>query len=150
MQAYSDPSVVFEPQQLRAIADPSPRCATHSFCTCKRLTDDPKGAHILSSAFKYGLSVSNTVALVPDPARLTTCHHCGGKPLLLRKCGFPRTCALYAKCGVHHRVNKLLGSRNQRCDNRKPARHAFSASPVAVRLDNRPGVPRRSNVRRKT
>ena len=40
-------------------------------------------------------------------ARLTTCAHCGGKPLIVRRCGHRRTCAVCSKCGCHHRVAKL-------------------------------------------
>jgi hypothetical protein len=39
---------------------------------------------------------------------LHTCHHCGGKPLLLRKCGGGRRlCAVCSRCGYHLRVKKL-------------------------------------------
>jgi len=40
-------------------------------------------------------------------ARLTTCTHCGGKPLILRRCNNRRTCAVCSNCGYHHRVPKL-------------------------------------------
>lgn len=36
-------------------------------------------------------------------AKLTTCRHCGGKPLIVRKCG-RRSCAVCQKCGFHHRI----------------------------------------------
>jgi hypothetical protein len=36
-------------------------------------------------------------------AKLTTCRHCGGKPLIVRKCG-RRSCAVCQKCGFHHRT----------------------------------------------
>lgn len=39
-------------------------------------------------------------------AKLTTCGHCGGKPLILRRCSNRRTCAVCSKCGFHHRVPK--------------------------------------------
>lgn len=42
-------------------------------------------------------------------ARLITGHHCGGKPLMLCKCGAQRTIAVCAGCGLHHRINKLSG-----------------------------------------
>lgn len=37
-------------------------------------------------------------------ARLATCHHCGSGPLIPRKCGARRTCAVCSKCGFHHRI----------------------------------------------
>jgi hypothetical protein len=37
-------------------------------------------------------------------AKLTTCHHCGGKPLVVRKCGRNRSCAVCQVCGFHHRT----------------------------------------------
>lgn len=37
-------------------------------------------------------------------AKLTTCRHCGGKPLIVRKCGRSRSCAVCQHCGFHHRV----------------------------------------------
>ena len=39
-------------------------------------------------------------------ARLTTCRHCGGKPLILRRCSHRRTCAVCSRCGFHHHVRK--------------------------------------------
>ena len=40
-------------------------------------------------------------------AKLTTCHHCGGKPLIVRRCSSRRTCAVCSKCGFHHRLRAL-------------------------------------------
>jgi hypothetical protein len=40
-------------------------------------------------------------------AKLTTCRHCGGKPLIVRRCGNRRICAVCSHCGYHHRVPKL-------------------------------------------
>jgi hypothetical protein len=40
-------------------------------------------------------------------ARLATCRHCGGKPLIVRRCSGRRNCAVCSKCGFHHRVPKL-------------------------------------------
>jgi len=40
-------------------------------------------------------------------AKLTTCRHCGGKPLIVRRCGSRRTCAVCSKCGYHHRVRGM-------------------------------------------
>jgi len=37
-------------------------------------------------------------------AQLRTCRHCGGKPLIVRKCGRNRSCAVCQKCGYHHRT----------------------------------------------
>jgi hypothetical protein len=37
-------------------------------------------------------------------AKLETCRHCGGKPLMIRKCGRARSCAVCQRCGFHHRV----------------------------------------------
>ena len=37
-------------------------------------------------------------------AKLRTCAHCGGKPLIVRKCGRNRSCAVCQKCGYHHRT----------------------------------------------
>jgi hypothetical protein len=39
-------------------------------------------------------------------AKLATCHHCGGKPLILRRCERRRTCAVCARCGFHHHMRK--------------------------------------------
>lgn len=36
--------------------------------------------------------------------KLTECHHCGSKPLFLRRCGRNRHCAVCQHCGFHHRV----------------------------------------------
>jgi len=40
--------------------------------------------------------------------RLATCSHCGGKPLILRRCNSRRTCAVCSKCGFHHCVGKPM------------------------------------------
>jgi len=37
-------------------------------------------------------------------AKLVGCHHCGAKPLIMRKCGRNRSCAVCQHCGFHHRV----------------------------------------------
>ena len=37
-------------------------------------------------------------------AKLRTCAHCGGKPLIVRKCGRNRSCAVCQVCGFHHRT----------------------------------------------
>ncbi len=39
-------------------------------------------------------------------AKAAACAHCGGKPLILRRCSHRRTCAVCTKCGYHHRVPK--------------------------------------------
>lgn len=42
-------------------------------------------------------------------ARLSTCRHCAGKPLILRRCSPRRTCAVCSKCGFHHRIKHAAG-----------------------------------------
>lgn len=37
-------------------------------------------------------------------SKITACRHCGAKPLILRKCGRNRSCAVCQHCGFHHRV----------------------------------------------
>jgi hypothetical protein len=37
-------------------------------------------------------------------SKIATCHHCGAKPLIVRKCGRNRQCAVCQHCGFHHRV----------------------------------------------
>ena len=37
-------------------------------------------------------------------SKIATCHHCGAKPLIVRKCGRNRQCAVCHHCGFHHRV----------------------------------------------
>jgi hypothetical protein len=40
-------------------------------------------------------------------AKLDTCVHCGGKPLIMRRCNRRRTCAVCSKCGFHHHMRRL-------------------------------------------
>jgi hypothetical protein len=37
-------------------------------------------------------------------SKITACRHCGAKPLILRRCGRNRSCAVCQHCGFHHRV----------------------------------------------
>jgi hypothetical protein len=55
-------------------------------------------------------------------APLATCGHCGGKPLIIRRCGTeqrqrgdpskprPRYCAVCEKCGAHRAIQAAPGS----------------------------------------
>jgi hypothetical protein len=52
------------------------------------------------------LCILPTDARTGRPAPLTACRHCGGKPLILRRCNQRRTCAVCVRCGYHHHVRK--------------------------------------------
>jgi hypothetical protein len=55
-------------------------------------------------------------------APLATCGHCGGKPLIIRRCGIeprvrrdqskprPRYCAVCEKCGAHRAIQPAPGA----------------------------------------
>ncbi|HZQ22312.1 MAG TPA: hypothetical protein VFA89_05880 [Terriglobales bacterium] len=58
------------------------------------------------------LPVDTRIVVYPEhgtgrSARMDTCVHCGGKPLIIRKCTARRMCAVCSKCGYHHRIRKL-------------------------------------------
>lgn len=58
------------------------------------------------------LPVNSRIVVYPEhgtgrSAKLDTCRHCGGKPLILRRCNPRRTCAVCSKCGFHHHVRRV-------------------------------------------